>query len=98
MFKGSARSFKAFGEYSSVTARLTFLFEAINATQKGNKIKIENISVQAKTMTVNGSMAGRGYINDFLNQIDKHKKLQKTNVKVGSNGPLAVFKVTIELK
>lgn len=94
----SGNSGQAFGDDSSITARLTFVLEAINNTKKGNKIKIDKISIQPRQTTVTGSTASRYYTNDFFSMIDKHPKIKKTIVKVGAKGPLDIFTVTIEAK
>lgn len=94
----SGRSGPSFGDDSSVTARLTFILEAINNTKKGNKIKIDNISIRSKTMSVKGSTANGIYRDNFFKEIDKHKKLKKGSFTrprtVGDSG----FTVSIELK
>jgi len=87
-----------FSDDSSVTAKLTYLFEAINKSRKNNKIMITKISIQRRSMRVEGTTANRGYTNDFLGQIDKHPKLIKTQVRLGSKPTGDTFSVSIELK
>lgn len=93
------KSGPSFGDDSSVTARLTFLFEAVNKTKANNRIIISKISVTAKTMRVEGTTASRGYTNDFFSKIDAHKKLRKGLNSVSSKrGSEDTFSVNIELK
>jgi len=94
----SGRSGPSYGDDSSVTARLTFLFEAINATRNNNKIKIDKISIRAKSMDVKGTTANRRYTDDFFDQIDKHKKLKKGTFLLPESAGISPFTVNIGLK
>ena len=93
----SGKSGPSYGDDSSPTARLTFLFEAINATKENNKIKINQISITPKTMSVRGTTANKSYTSDFIKQIDKHKKLKKDAVTLTPTVGESPFTVSIKL-
>ncbi len=88
----------SYGDDSSVTARLTFLFEAINGSSVKNKIKINKISITPKSMRVEGTTGNRTYTNEFLRKIDTHKKLRKGLNSVSQQGTEDTFTVNIDLK
>ena len=94
----SGKSGPSYGDDSSATARLTFLLEAINATKKGNKIKIDKITITPKTMTVRGTTANKSYTNDLIRQIDNHKKLKKGVFTAPPTAAESTFTINIELK
>lgn len=91
------KSGPSYGDDSSPTARLTFLFEAINATKQNNKIKINQISITPKTMSVKGTTANKNYTNDFIKQIDNHKKLKKGVFTAPATQGESTFTINIEL-
>jgi hypothetical protein len=94
----NGKSGPSFGDASSVTARMTFLFEAINATRKNNKFKINQVTINAKSMSVKGTTANKTYTNDFIKQIDLHKKLKKGTFYAPATSGESPFTINIKLK
>ena len=86
------------GDESSATARLTFLFEAINKTSVNNKLVISKITISPRMMQMQGSTKSKAFTNDLFKAIDSHPKLRKTQTASKTKGTEDTFTVTIELK
>ena len=89
---------QSFGDEKSVTARLTFIFEAINNAPKNIDVKINTISVTTKTMRIIGDTNGRKSTLALFKAIKDHPKLSVGQQSLKQSGARDAFTVTIEPK
>lgn len=89
---------QSFGDEKSVTARLTFIFEAINNAPKNIDLKINTISVTTKTMRVIGDTNSLKSTLALYKAIENHPKLTKGQQSFKQSGARNAFTVTIEPK
>ncbi len=87
---------QSFGDENSVTARLTFIFEAINNTPQNIDVKINTISVTTKTMKIIGDTNSRKSTLALFKAINDHPKLIKGTDSLKQSGARDAFTVTIE--
>ena len=89
---------KGFGDESSVTAKLTFILEAMNASPKNIDLKITTVSISSKSMRVTGDTNSRASTLALFNSFKKHEKLNKTLEDVSGDNNRDKFGITLELK
>ena len=86
------------GDDESVTARLTFIFEAINQAPGNIDLKINTITVTSKTMNMAGDTKGRKSTLSLLNSLKKHPKLKVSAQNLKQAGNRDTFILTLESK
>jgi hypothetical protein len=86
------------GDEKSVTARLTFIFEAINNAPENIDININTISVTPKAMRIIGDTNGRKSTLALFKAIKDHPKLTTGQQNLKQSGARDTFTVTIEPK
>lgn len=86
------------GDEKSVTARLTFIFEAINNAPKNIDVNINTISVTPKAMRIIGDTNGRKSTLALFKAIKDHPKLTTGQQNLKQSGARDSFTVTIEPK
>ncbi len=84
------------GDDKSVPARLTFLFEAINATPASVDVDIQQIAVTERSMRVKGDTNSRKSTLDLFEAIKKHPKLKFGSERLGMVGARDTFEFTLE--
>jgi hypothetical protein len=84
------------GDEKSVTAKLTFIFEAINKAPKNIDLKINTISVTSKTMRIIGDTNSRKSRLALFKAIEDHPKLTKGQESFKQSGNRDAFTLTIE--
>lgn len=94
----SIKDGKGFGDESSVTAKLTFILEAMNDSPKNIDLKIATVSVSSKSMRVTGNTNSRASTLALFNSFKKHEKLNKTLEDVTGDNNRDKFGITLELK
>jgi hypothetical protein len=67
------------GDEQSTSAKLTYLFEAINNTPGNVDLNIQEISITASTIRIRGDTSTRSQTLAFFKQIDAHPKLKRLN-------------------
>ena len=83
---------------NSVTARLTFILDAINTLPPNTDIKVNDITVTQTTMKLTGDTNSRATTLRFFDIITKHEKLKKMNDSLNQKGGRDNFSVNLELK
>lgn len=92
------KSGQSVGDENSVTARLTFIFEAINNAPKNIDLKINTISVTSKTMRIIGDTSGRKGTLALFKAIKDHPKLSVSQQNLKQSGARDTFTITLEPK
>lgn len=86
------------GDEKSPTARMTFIFEAINDSPPNIDLRINTISVTGKTMRIIGDTNGRKSTLALFKSIKDHPKLTTGQQNLKQSGSRDTFTVTIEPK
>lgn len=84
------------GDDQSVSAKLTFVFEAINKAPANIDLNIDTISITSKTIRIIGNTNGRGSTLKLFESIKKHKKLKLASKSLKQAGGRDSFTITIE--
>ena len=84
------------GDEQSITSRLTFVLEAINKTPKTVDVRIEQISISERSVTVIGDTNSRAGTREMLDEIKKHPKLNVSSESLGISGARDRFTITIK--
>lgn len=79
-----------------VTAKLTFLFEAINKSPKNVDINIQQITTTERSMKIKGDTNSRSATLAFLDQIKKHPQLKVGPARYTSDGNRDAFEISID--
>ena len=86
------------GDDESVTARLTFIFEAISSAPTKIDLNIHTLSITSKTMKIIGDTKGRSSTLDLFKAIKKHPKLKIGLQNLKQSGNRDTFTITLEPK
>jgi hypothetical protein len=86
------------GDDESVTAKLTFIFEAISSAPTKIDLKIHTISITAKTMRIIGDTKGRSSTLSLFKAIKKHPKLKVSQQNLKQSGNRDTFTITLDPK
>lgn len=84
------------GEDNSVVAKLTYVLEAINDTQKSVDVVVQQIAVTERTLRVQGDTNGRRSTMQVFDEMKKHPKLEIESSRVDPSPPRGdEFEVTL---
>ena len=86
------------GDDQSVTAKLTFLFEAISKAPSNIDLNIHTISLTAKTMRIIGDTNGRRSTLSLFKAIKEHPKLKVSSQNLKQSGNRDTFTITLDPK
>lgn len=89
---------KGFGDESSVTAKLTFILEAMNNSPKNIDLNVASITISSKAMRVTGDTNSRASTLALFDSFKKHEKLNKTLEDLTGDNNRDKFGITLELK
>ncbi|MBN1457405.1 MAG: hypothetical protein JW912_06110 [Sedimentisphaerales bacterium] len=92
------KSGQSVGDESSVTARLTFVFEAINNAPADINLKISIVSITNKTVSLIGDTNGRKSTLALFKAIKEHPKLKVSQQNLKQSGSRDTFTITLEPK
>ncbi|MCE5185478.1 MAG: hypothetical protein LLF76_05070 [Planctomycetaceae bacterium] len=86
------------GDDSSIPAKLTFFFEAVNSTPANVDIVIQQVTVTSRSMKVKGDTNSRSGTMSLLNEIKKHPRIALGSERLVTDGARDVFEITINPK
>ncbi len=86
------------GDSKSVPAKLSFLFEIINKLPMKVDVKIDQIKITEKTMSVKGDTNNRSSTRALLDAIKKHPAISLESEQLRQNGNRDSFGITIDPK
>ena len=86
------------GDDQSVTAKLTFLFEAISKAPSNINLNIHTISLTSKTMRIIGDTNGRKSTLSLFKAIKDHPKLKVSQQNLKQSGNRDTFTITLDPK
>ena len=86
------------GDAKSVTARLTFLLEAINKTSRISELNIDKITITTSTISLVGDTDRRSTTRSLLTSIKNHKRLKVGPQNMSEASGRDKFSVTVELE
>lgn len=84
------------GDEQSVTSRLTFVLEAVNKAPKNVDVRIEQIAISERSITIIGDTDSRAGTRALLDEIKKHPKLKVSSESLNIAGPRDKFTLTIK--
>jgi hypothetical protein len=90
------KSGQSVGDESSVTARLTFIFEAINKAPAKIDLKITTVAITTKTVRIIGDTNGRKSTLALFKAIKDHPKLKVSQQNLKQSGARDTFTITLE--
>lgn len=82
----------------SVSAKLTFIFEAVNKAPTNIDLKVDTISITPKTMRITGDTRNRPSTLGLFKSLNKHSKLKVSQQNLKQAGNRDKFTVTLEPK
>lgn len=86
------------GDEKSVTAKLTFILEAVNSCDKSVDINIEQISITEKSMRILGDTNSRRSTIAFFDAVKKHPRLKIATENFNPTPSRDKFILTLDLK
>jgi len=90
------KSGQSVGDESSPTARLTFIFEAINNAPPKIDLRITTIAITTKTVRIIGDTNGRKSTLALFKAIKDHPKLKVSQQNLKQSGARDTFTITLE--
>ncbi len=86
------------GDSKSPPAKLTFFFEVVNKLPKNIDVKVQQVKVTEKTMTVKGDTNARSSSRALIDSIKKHPVITVGSEQLRKDGNRDSFDITIDLK
>ena len=84
------------GDDNTISSRLRYVLEAINATPQNINLQINSITISGSLMRVDGSTNSRANTQQVLAAIDKHPKLKRAQESLQQSGSVDSFSINIE--
>lgn len=83
---------------SAVTARLTYVLEAINDSPKSVDVNIKTITISDRTISLIGDTDSRKSTRELFDAIKKHRKLEVSEERFNAAGNRDEFVVSLKIK
>jgi len=83
---------------SAVTARLTYVLEAINDSPKSVDVNIKTITISERTISLIGDTDSRKSTLELRGAIVKHRKLEISNERLNPTGNRDEFVISLKIK